>query len=85
MSEPINRFQLAELGALLAEPARAAILLALIDGAARPAGELGTLAGVAPATASEHLRRLVEAGLLSVLAQGRHRFYRLAEDRKSVV
>ena len=80
MSEPINRFQLAELGALLAEPARAAILLALIDGAARPAGELGTLAGVAPATASEHLRRLVEARLLSVLAQGRHRFYRLADE-----
>lgn len=73
MNEPVTRFQLAELGALLAEPARAAILLALIDGSARPAGELGALAGVAAATASEHLRRLAEAGLLSVHAQGRHR------------
>ncbi len=80
MSEPINRFQLAELGALLAEPARAAILLALMDGAARPAGELGRIAQVAPATTSEHLRRLVEARLLSVLAQGRHRYYRLADE-----
>ncbi len=80
MSEPISRFQLAELGAVLAEPARAAILLALMDGGARPAGELGRIAGVAPATASEHLRRLVEARLLSVLAQGRHRYYRLADE-----
>ena len=80
MNEPVTRYQLAELGAVLAEPARAAILLALIDGTARPAGELGTVAGVAAATASEHLRRLVESGLLSVLAQGRHRYYRLADE-----
>ncbi|MEO7063354.1 MAG: helix-turn-helix transcriptional regulator [Dokdonella sp.] len=80
MNELVTRFQLAELGALLAEPARAAIVLALIDGSARPAGELGAVAGVTAATASEHLRRLVEAGLLSVNAQGRHRYYRLADE-----
>jgi DNA-binding transcriptional ArsR family regulator len=62
--------------ALLAEPSRVAILLALQDGSARPAGELARLAGVSPATASAHLARLVEAGLLVPVRQGRHRFYR---------
>jgi DNA-binding transcriptional ArsR family regulator len=80
MSAPTTRHRLAELGSLLAEPARAGILLTLIDGSARPAGELGELAGVAPATASAHLRKLVEGGLLDVHAQGRHRYYRLAGE-----
>lgn len=79
-SAPVSRFQLAELGALLADPARAAVLLALLDGSTRPATELALLAGVAPATASAHLRRLADGGLLAVLAQGRHRYYRLAND-----
>lgn len=77
---PLTQFQLAETGALFAEPARAAILLALIDGSARPATELAALAGVSAPTASEHLRRLVEGGLLTALAQGRHRYYRLAGE-----
>ena len=79
-SASINRYQLAEFGALLAEPARAAILLALMDGSARPAGELARAAGVGAATASAHLKRLLEGGLLAVLVQGRHRYYRLADD-----
>lgn len=80
MDEPVSRYQLAEFGALLAEPARAAIVLALLDNRARPAGELATIAGVAAATASAHLKRLSEAGLLSVVGQGRHRYYRLADE-----
>ena len=72
------RFRVATMGELLAEPARVAILLALLDDRARPAGELARLAGVAPSTASEHLARLVEGGLLSCARQGRHRYYRLA-------
>src|SRR6185312_1421701 len=52
-----NRYQLAEFGALLAEPARAAMLLVLLDGSARPAGELARIAGVGAATASAHLKR----------------------------
>jgi DNA-binding transcriptional ArsR family regulator len=80
MSAPTTRHRLAEIGALLAEPARAGILLALMDGSARPAGELGELVRVAPATASAHLHRLVEGGLLAVHAQGRHRYYRLAGE-----
>ncbi|WP_266156365.1 ArsR/SmtB family transcription factor [Dyella silvatica] len=79
-STSANRYQLAELGALLAEPARAAMLLALADGSARPAGELAHAAGVGAATASAHLKRLLEGGLLAVHVQGRHRYYRLASD-----
>jgi DNA-binding transcriptional ArsR family regulator len=80
MDEPVSRYQLAEFGALLAEPARAAIVLALLDNRARPAGELATIAGVAAPTASAHLKRLSDAGLLSVVGQGRHRYYRLADE-----
>lgn len=80
MQSPLNRYQLAEFGALLAEPARSAILLALLDNRARPAGELAALAGIGAATASAHLRRLSDAGLLSVKEQGRHRYYRLADE-----
>ncbi len=76
----MSRYQLAETGALLADPARAAILLALIDGSARPATELALGAGVAPPTASVHLCKLVEGGLLAVQVQGRHRYYRLAGE-----
>lgn len=78
---PINRYQLAEFGSLLAEPARSAMLLALMDGSSRPAGELARAAGVTPATASAHLRRLLDGGLLALQAQGRHRYYRLADER----
>jgi DNA-binding transcriptional ArsR family regulator len=76
----MNRYQLAEVGALLAEPARAAMLLALSDGTARPAGELARVAGVGAATASAHLKRLLDGGLLALHVQGRHRYYRLADD-----
>jgi DNA-binding transcriptional ArsR family regulator len=69
---------LAALGAVLAERARSRILLALGDGRALPASVLAAEAGVAPSTASGHLSRLVDAGLLSVTVQGRHRYYRLA-------
>jgi DNA-binding transcriptional ArsR family regulator len=80
MDEPVSRYQLAEFGALLAEPARAAIVLALLDSRARPAGELAAIAGIGAATASAHLKRLVDAGLLDVVPAGRHRYFRLADD-----
>jgi len=64
--------------ALIGEPARATMLLALLDGRALPAGELAFGANVAPQTASGHLAKLVEGGLISVENQGRHRYYRLA-------
>src|SRR4051794_7096061 len=69
---------LAALGAVLGERARARMLLALGDGRALPASVLASEAGVAPSTASAHLARLVDADLLAVRTQGRHRYYRLA-------
>jgi DNA-binding transcriptional ArsR family regulator len=69
---------LAAIGALLADPARARILLALADGRALPASTLASEAGVAASTASSHLGRLLDGGLVQVLPQGRHRYYRLA-------
>jgi DNA-binding transcriptional ArsR family regulator len=75
---PASRFDLATFGELVSDPSRVAMLLSLMDGAARPATELASLAGVTPATASFHLRRLVEGGLVRVDPLGRHRYFRLA-------
>jgi DNA-binding transcriptional ArsR family regulator len=69
---------IAAIGAALAEPARAKILLALGDGRSLAASMLAMGAGVAASTASHHLARLVEAGLIVVEPRGRHRRYALA-------
>lgn len=69
---------IAPVAALLADRARAAIMLALLDGLPRAAGELSKLAGVSPATTSAHLARLLHGGMLAVQQQGRHRYYRMA-------
>jgi DNA-binding transcriptional ArsR family regulator len=69
---------LAAVAALIADPARAMMLIALSDGRALPAGELAHASGVTPQTASSHLSRLTEGGLLVVEREGRHRYYRLA-------
>jgi DNA-binding transcriptional ArsR family regulator len=69
---------LAAVGALVADPGRCRILLALDDGRALPASRLAAEAGVSAATASSHLGKLTEAGLLAVEARGRHRYYRIA-------
>ena len=69
---------LAAVGALLAEPARAKVLLALTDGRSLAASVLASEAGVAPSTASHHLARLVDAGLITVVNRGRHRYFALA-------
>jgi DNA-binding transcriptional ArsR family regulator len=66
---------------LIGEPARAAMLEALMSGEAMAAGELARVAGVAPATASGHLARLREGGLVEVVSAGRHRYYRLASPQ----
>ena len=63
---------------LLADPARARILRTLIDGTMRPAGELAYTADISAQSASAHLAKLVDGGLLALEAQGRHRYFRLA-------
>ena len=69
---------IAKVGALVADPARARILLALGDGRALPASVLADEAGVAPSTASAHLGKLVDGKLLTVERHGRHRYFALA-------
>ena len=69
---------IAAVAAIAADPSRARILLALGDGRALPASVLADEASVAASTASEHLSRLVEGGLLKVERHGRHRCFRLA-------
>jgi DNA-binding transcriptional ArsR family regulator len=69
---------IASSAALIADPARAAMLLMLVDGRSHPAGELAYSAGVSAQTASFHLAKLLAGGLLSVESEGRHRYYRLA-------
>jgi DNA-binding transcriptional ArsR family regulator len=63
---------------LFADPARALILRTLIDGTMRPAGELAYTANISAQSASAHLAKLVDGGLLAQEAQGRHRYFRLA-------
>lgn len=69
---------IATVGALFADPARARMLLALGDGRALAASVLADEARVARSTASAHLAKLVDGGLLAVERHGRHRYFRLA-------
>ena len=66
------------IGAMIGSPARAAVLGALLDGRALTATELARLASVSSATASLHLAKLVDSGLLLAERHGRHRYYRIA-------
>ncbi|WP_394848533.1 winged helix-turn-helix domain-containing protein [Pendulispora brunnea] len=81
--EPIlltSRFDIANFGELVSDPSRVTMLLSLMDDRARPATELAQLAGITPQTASFHLQRLVDGGLLRVEPLGRHRYFRLAGE-----
>jgi DNA-binding transcriptional ArsR family regulator len=68
----------AAVAGLLGHPARSAMVDALMAGEGLSAGELARAAGVAPSTASQHLGRLVDGGLVTVVADGRQREHRLA-------
>jgi DNA-binding transcriptional ArsR family regulator len=69
---------IAAIAALLGDPTRGKILMALMDGRARTATEVALVGGVTPSTASSHLARLTAGGLLAVAKQGRHRYFRIA-------
>ena len=71
----------AKVAALLADPAREAMLVALADGRTLPAGELAAIAGITPQSASGHLRKLLDGGVISVWTQGRFRYFRLANEQ----
>jgi len=70
---------IARFGALLADETRAEILCALMDGRAHTGSELSRHIGVAASTTSEHLTKLLDADVVAVEAQGRHRYWRLAD------
>ncbi len=69
---------IAQTASLVGDLARASMLAALMDGRALTATELAHIAGIAPQTASGHLSRLVDAGLVVRACQGRHRYHKLA-------
>jgi DNA-binding transcriptional ArsR family regulator len=71
---------IATIAALIGDHARADALSALMSGMALTATELAGQAGVTRQTMSSHLARMVDARLLAVEAQGRHRYFRLADD-----
>ncbi|WFU48357.1 ArsR/SmtB family transcription factor [Sinorhizobium terangae] len=71
---------IALIGSLIGDPARANMLTALMGGRALTATELATHAGITLQTASSHLAKLEAGGLLTQRKQGRHRYYALSED-----
>lgn len=73
-----SAYPVATVAELMGDPARSSILLTLIDGSSRPAGELAILAGLSAQSASGHLSKLVDGGLLTVQGVGRHRYFKLA-------
>lgn len=78
LEEMSTHYSLATAASLIAEPSRAAILLALLDGRALAAGELARCAGISAQSASMHLAQLLQSGFVAVAQQGRHRYYRIA-------
>lgn len=76
-----NGPDIARIASLVGDPARANMLTALMGGGALTASELALEAGVTVQTASSHLSKLMEGGLLSLAAQGRHRYYGLASTQ----
>ncbi len=70
---------IAEIASLLGDPARANILFAMKEDGQVSSGDLAIVAGVAPSTASEHLAKLVDAGLAKTVSKGRRRYYSLAD------
>jgi DNA-binding transcriptional ArsR family regulator len=75
--QPSAEKSVSSLAAAIGEPARARILVCLMDGRARTSTELAIVAEVSPSTASAHLARLKEQNLVAVMASGKHRYYRL--------
>jgi DNA-binding transcriptional ArsR family regulator len=80
-AQPNGDVDLAAVGSALAEPARAKVLLALVDGRSLAASVLAAEAGVAASTTSHHLAVLLDVGLIAVTTRGRHRYFSLANPR----
>jgi DNA-binding transcriptional ArsR family regulator len=72
---------IARIASLVGDPARANMLTAMMGGTALTASELALEAGVSLPTASSHLSKLMDGGLLTLASQGRHRYYGLASPQ----
>jgi DNA-binding transcriptional ArsR family regulator len=70
-------YPLSSVAELIGEPARTTMLVSLLDGNSLPAGELARLAGISAQSASAHLSKLVDGGLLAPQINGRHRYYKI--------
>jgi len=79
MDCPDNESSMSRIAGAIAEPARTKMLCSLMDGHARTSTEMAAIASVSPSTASAHLTRLKEDGLVTLYIQGRHRYYSLAD------
>src|SRR6202000_3371015 len=75
--QPSAEENVSSIAAAIGEPARARILVCLMDGRSRTSTELAIVADVSPSTASAHLARLKDQNLVAVMACGKHRYYRL--------
>lgn len=75
---PAGDADISAVAQLIADPSRAAVLLALQDGRALPASVLAAEAGVSASTISGHLARLLDAGMVTAERHGRYRYYRIA-------
>src|SRR6202012_1814868 len=80
IARPSVQSGFARVAEALGDPAREAIVSALADGKAMPAGELASVAGISPQSASAHLQKPVDASVLSVWGQGGFRYYRISDD-----
>jgi DNA-binding transcriptional ArsR family regulator len=81
MSVRIIEPEVADIAASIGEPVRARMLYSLMDGRSRTSTELALIGEVTPSTASVHLNRLKDCGLVRVVAQGKHRYYRLSDEQ----
>jgi DNA-binding transcriptional ArsR family regulator len=86
VKNPDNRLKpISEIAGVIGEPARARILMCLMDGQARTSTELAEIARVGPSTASAHLQRLQGSGLVTSLRQGRYHYYSLGGSEVAAI
>jgi DNA-binding transcriptional ArsR family regulator len=74
----VSTTTVAQIGSILGDPARASMMIALLDGRAWTARELAGLAGVSPQTASSHLAKLIDSRMVLVERRGRHHYHTIA-------
>lgn len=83
--ELLAQSNVAEIASMVSESSRAAILTVLMDGRFHTASELASMAGIKPQTASFHLAKMLEAGVVQQEKQGRHRYYGIQNEEVAKV